>query len=253
MKFLASNELIEAALHTQLVRRCQRAYLHELRNGLQGIATGVDLLTRMLGGKVPSTVPIDKATDMVRRSIGNHERTMQSVFEQLILRDQPAKAFLIVTEVNNAISLLSNDAHANGVTLNTQLAAVEPSLAIVARQDQFRIVLMTLMIRAVDAMSGANAESEASANATGQLSIKIETSGSNVAVHLCSTPHNEALCGQVGIWDIATAAASTAENAWMAYGIQSLVHDNGGTLGYERKQDASQPTCSTILHFPIAT
>ena len=104
MKLAVPDELIEAALHVQLIQRCQRAYIHELRNGLQGVATGIDLLTRMLAGKLPSTVPVDKANDMVRRAIHNCEHTMQAVMDQIIPRGDPLTPFPVAAVIETAVS-----------------------------------------------------------------------------------------------------------------------------------------------------
>ena len=250
MKFAETDGLIEAALHMQMIQRCQRAYLHELRNGLQGISTGIDLLTRMLAGKMPSSVPVDKANDMVRRAVGNYEHTMQDVIEQIVPRDEPTAAFPLIATLNTAVSLLNNDALSHGVSLSvTSPTTSDEPIAIFARKDKFRLALMSLMIRSIDAMSSAQNKRDA-AETGGTLTIDVQVTDANVSVDIGSTPTDSALLDQAALWQLDIAAASGAANAWIAHGIQLLVKNNGGTVEYQKMDSALGPTLITRLSFP---
>jgi hypothetical protein len=111
------DAIVEAALQSYVTERCQRAYLHQLRNGLQGIYTGFDLLIRMLTGKIQTAIPTDKASDIVRRAIGSHEQSMELVLKQMVLQSDPPTAVAVDVMVREVIALLNNDAAAHGVTL----------------------------------------------------------------------------------------------------------------------------------------
>lgn len=253
MKFAETDEMLEAALHMQLIRRCQRAYLHELRNGLQGISTGIDLLTRMLSGKLPSSVPVDKASDMVRRAIHNYEHAMQAVIDQIIPRGDPLVPFPVAAVVETALSLLSNDAMANGITLNYGSHNPDKNaVAILARKDKFRLALMSLMIRSIDAMSNAQNTREAAASG-GTLTIAVQVTDAKISIDICSTPTDSTLLENANLWQLDAATESEAGDAWIAHGIQLLVKNNGGAIEYERIDSALGVTGITRLSFPAAT
>jgi signal transduction histidine kinase len=144
------NRILEHALQAQMASRCHRAYRHDLRNGLQGIYGGFDALSRLLRLPNTDTTRVERTTDLVRQAITGHEKSLDRVLHALSPLEQapePADASLLLQEL---LKFLTNDAAAKRVTLRN---AAQP-VTIHVRTDKLRLVLLSLMVDAIDAMPG---------------------------------------------------------------------------------------------------
>jgi len=145
----SNADLAEAALHARVMQRCQRSYAHELRNSLQGIYTGFDVLTRMLDGKTSARLPPDKAGAVVRKSIVNHEHSLEEIRKHLTLQNDEPESVRIDEMLNAVASFLNNDASSREI----QLDARSEALTVWARPSKVRLALLSLLTEGIDAMT----------------------------------------------------------------------------------------------------
>ena len=80
----ALNRVLELALHAMVSERCKSSYLHDLRNGLQGIYSCFNALTRLLKGSAPASISVEKKTDFARRAIVSHEKSLERILGDLV-------------------------------------------------------------------------------------------------------------------------------------------------------------------------
>ena len=104
--------ILEAALHACIAQRCERAYAHDLRNGLQSIYASVDVLTRMLAGKSAPTLSQDKVADMARKAINAYEQSLNHVAKRLIVQSDTPQAVNVDAALQELCAFLRNDATA---------------------------------------------------------------------------------------------------------------------------------------------
>ena len=124
-------------------------------------------------------------------------------------------------------------------------------MAILARKDKFRLALMTLMLRSIDAMSNAQYKDDASPGG-GTLSVAVRAMDATIAIDIAATPTNSALFENTHLWRLDAVDAPKADGAWVAHGIQLLVENNGGVIEYEQNDPALGATHITRLRFPAA-
>src|SRR5258706_8367474 len=103
------ESLLEAALHASLARRCERAYVHDLRNGLQSIYASVDVLTRMLGGKTSAILSPEKAAGMARKAIQVYEQSLNEVAKRLIVQSETPRSISVGAALRELCAFLGND------------------------------------------------------------------------------------------------------------------------------------------------
>ena len=76
--------LLEADLHVRGSSRCRRAYLHDLRDGLQAISGAVDLLARSSVASGDNRPLIDRASDLSRRAVTTYEQCVAGILDDLL-------------------------------------------------------------------------------------------------------------------------------------------------------------------------
>jgi len=85
------EELLNAAAHTLNNQRCQEAYLHELRGGLQALSTSLELLARSAQNGATAPATIERATSLAKRALTNPEHSMSELLAQLVdATEEPA-------------------------------------------------------------------------------------------------------------------------------------------------------------------
>jgi len=139
--------LIEDTLRGFLARRCRRAYLHDLRNGLQGIHGGVDALTR--AARKTTSVPLEQLTQFVQQAITNHERGLERVLDGFAPESAGPAAVVLNDLIFDVIKFVTNDAARNGARLKMNVAE---ALSVVVAAAKLRLILLGLLIDAIDAL-----------------------------------------------------------------------------------------------------
>jgi signal transduction histidine kinase len=230
--FLPAADIAEAALHALITQRCQRAYAHELRNSLQGIYTGFDVLTRMLDGKTSTKLPSDKAGAVVRKSIANHDQSLEQIRKHLTLQNDAPEAVRVDELLRSLTSFLNNDASSKQVRLDTRSEALVAN----ARPSKIRLVLLGLITDGIDAMTDG-----------GELVITTAVAAQNVVLELTMTraqlPWPES-------------AAEAGEGNWTVQTLHRLVQRDNGALeisGAGRMRRVRLSYCAATSPEPEAT
>lgn len=142
------DRTLEAALQLHVSRRCERAYVHELRNALQPLQSGIEVLLKMAGGKTSSVTP-ERVTTIVRKSMVAHEQALERTVVQLVLKDESREVVDLSVAVRETVQFLNNDATVRGLAL--RVGNVEP-LSVLARSGRIRLVLLGTTLRVIDSL-----------------------------------------------------------------------------------------------------
>lgn len=142
------STLLEHALRGYLSLRCKRAYAHEMRNGLQGIYGGVDALTRAARPDKPSVVPLERLTQFVQHAIGNHERGLEQVLNEVAGEEQPTTEVAVKPLLIDLLKFLTHDIARHGVHARLEVA---DELTVRAPPTLLRMMLLGLLTDAIDA------------------------------------------------------------------------------------------------------
>ena len=141
--------ILEPALHAAIASRCHRAYRHDLKNGLQGIYGGFDALHRLLQMPVRDLTKVERTNDFVRQAINGHEKSLERVLHGLSPLEQPPERIDVTVLLQELVKFLINDAAAQRVSIRGVESAVLP---VQVRPAKLRLVVLSLMIDAIDAM-----------------------------------------------------------------------------------------------------
>ncbi|MET0988152.1 MAG: hypothetical protein ABW034_22365 [Steroidobacteraceae bacterium] len=165
--------LLEQALHTQVLLRCRRALLHEIRNGLQPLHAGLEAINRVVA---MTPFPVDKAQrylQIVRQASAAQEIALERAIERVApenVNEQPLDLAALLREVTR---FLNSDAAVAGVRM--QLDA--PATAFVrGRPHHLRMIALCLTTDAID-----------HAGVDGQLAISIHPLESRVLLQFSDT------------------------------------------------------------------
>jgi hypothetical protein len=144
---LESSEVFEAAARATINERCGSAFLHDVRGSMQALFSAFELLgrsARMGGG---DTVRVEKACDLAKRAITNHEKATLQILELLTLQHDESMRLDLGIMVREAAHFLRNDAANKSITLKLE---VVPDLEIFAPRARLQTLLAGLFTAAID-------------------------------------------------------------------------------------------------------
>jgi signal transduction histidine kinase len=206
---------LEPALHALIATRCHRAYRHDLSNGLQGIYGGFEVLTRMLQLPARDPARVERTADLVRQAVTAHEKSLERILHGLAPLEQPAARIDVSMLLQELVRFLINDAAAHRVTLrgpqSTRVAAQ-------ARPNKLRLILLSLMVDAIDAMPNG-----------GLLQVSATESGSESLLELSDERRGESPADP---WAL-DLSAEPAQRGWTLYVVRQLVIGEGGNIHCE--------------------
>jgi signal transduction histidine kinase len=165
--------VLEQALHAQVLLRCRRALLHEIRNGLQPLHAGLEALNRVAG---MTPFPADKAQrylQLVRQASTAQELALDRAIERIAPEQVAQQAVDVAALLREVTRFLSSDAAVAGVRLQLD---VPPTVFVQARPDQLRLIALSLTLDAID-----------HAVPDGQLTISVHAMESSVLVQFSDT------------------------------------------------------------------
>lgn len=172
--FAIDDEILEQALHAQVLLRCRKALLHEIRNGLQPMHAGLEAISRVV---TMDPIPADKAqryVQLVRQASASQEVALERAIERIAPVERTEQAVDIAKLLREVTRFLNSDAAVAGVRM--QLDA--PAVAFVrARPDRLRLIALALTVDAIDR-----------AGMDGQLSITIHPIEDRVLLQFSDAP-----------------------------------------------------------------
>jgi len=179
------DTVLEAALHAHVMRRCERAYLHELRDGLQGVAVSVDAMSRVIAGKAPAALSGDKVVQIARRALQSHEQALEQVVRELAMSRDVVR--VDVSELLHQIAkLLRNDAAVREITINV---STDDQVPIDTVAGGLKLLLLSIVTHAIDTLQG------------GEIGVSVNRDDEVVAIRFALKPAAPMADSSFGITD----------------------------------------------------
>lgn len=147
MDDIDDERMQELALRNVVAHRCRRAYLHEIRGGIQPIASSFELLHRAANAAPFNQALAAKASEFFRRAVDTHERVVEETLGDIcgdVVQRAPVDLENFTAQ---ALRFLQNDAAARQVSL--QPAVTEPVVVQTSGPD-LRLLLFALLTHAID-------------------------------------------------------------------------------------------------------
>jgi signal transduction histidine kinase len=143
---LERPDVLAAAARANIHRRFAASYAHDVRGTMQALFSALELLGRSAqSGGNPAR--IEKACELARRAMSNHEKSTMDVLSSLAqesIEAEPTDLGALVVEVAH---FLRNDAAATGV----KLTAAPAEVFVTAPRAELRTLLVGLLAAAIDA------------------------------------------------------------------------------------------------------
>jgi hypothetical protein len=206
------DSILAFALRMFLAKRCERAYLHDFRNSMQGVYVGMDVIARLLSGKA-GAVSSDRALQIARRAIQSHEQTLAHTLQHLVGKQETPCAIDVGPVLQEIATFLNNDASVRGVSIRLT-ASTEVQLE--ARPENLRSVLLSVTTKAVDAMSDG-----------GEINVAAHSVGAVVTITFSLSPTSA--LSDISQWRFADDINPLSGN-WTLYATRRLVLDDGGEI-----------------------
>ena len=141
-------DLYTVAARASINERCAPAFLHDVRGTMQALFSAFELLGRSakMGGANP--LRVEKACDLARRAITQHEKSTLDVLQLLTLQRHAACLVDLSELATEVTHFLRNDAAAKNVSLVMNRTA---PVTISVERSKLQNLLVGLVTAAIDA------------------------------------------------------------------------------------------------------
>jgi hypothetical protein len=144
-----AGDVLDAAVQTLINERCHRAYVHDMRGGLQAIYSSLEVLARSAKNGTPNTVLIDNASSIAKRAMANHEQALVDIVNQVTGPDDVPTVVNLASLVKQAQQFLRNDALSKGIRLG--LSGGEDVL-VFSQRNKLRSLILGLLALGIDGL-----------------------------------------------------------------------------------------------------
>jgi signal transduction histidine kinase len=158
---LQAGDVLDAAVQTLINERCSRAYMHDMRGGLQAIYSSLELLARSAKQAAQNPALIDGAASIAKRAMANYEQSMIAIVNQVTGPCDAPAVLNLSTLVQQAQQFLRNDALGKQIALGL---SGRNDLLVFSEPNKLRSVILGLLALGIDASpTGAELHVELSA------------------------------------------------------------------------------------------
>jgi hypothetical protein len=211
---LSIDDALEAALHAHVMQRCERAFVHELRDGLQAVAVSIDAFARIYE-QGPSA--IERLTPIAKRALQTHNQAIERIVHQMVLHDDRMESVNIDASLRHLLVLLRNEAAKRDVNIVIESAAMNAAegLTVRVRPGKSLLAMLSIAIRLIDSQQGES------------LRIAAQAEGDTVKVKFVAVVSADSR------WDFATGSTVIAErfsDHWILHTVRRLITADNGTI-----------------------
>lgn len=144
-----AGDVLDAAVQTLINERCHRAYIHDMRGGLQAVYSSLEVLARSAKNGAPNTVLIETASSIAKRAMANHEQALVDIVNQVTGPDDVPTIVNLASLVKQAQQFLRNDALSKGIRLG--LSGCEDVL-VFSQRNKLRSLILGLLALGIDGL-----------------------------------------------------------------------------------------------------
>jgi signal transduction histidine kinase len=144
-----AGDVLDAAVQTLINDRCRRAYIHDMRGGLQAVYLSLEALARSAKHGAQNSALIDSASTIAKRAMANHEQTLVDIVNQVTGPDDAPATVNLAGLVKQTQQFLRNDALGKGITLGL---SGDEDVMVFSQRNKLRSLLLGLHTLAIDAL-----------------------------------------------------------------------------------------------------
>jgi len=154
------GDVLDAAVQMLINERCRRAYMHDMRGGLQAIYTSFEVLVRSAKHGAQNAALIDNASSIAKRAMAQHEQALVEIVNQVTGPEDTPAVVNLGSLVKQAQQFLRNDALSKDITLRL---SGEDEVLVFSKRNKLRSLILGLLALGIDELpTGAELQVELS-------------------------------------------------------------------------------------------
>lgn len=165
---LEEPDLTDSALQAQILQRCRRSIDHDLKNAVQALHSGLEVLSRTLQSPTNRRISPLECVPLLQQQLANLQSKLAALLDEVAPEAASPAAFDLVELLKDLMRFLN---HERAIT-QAQLQ-LPPQASVMVRRAVLRRVLLSCILNALDSM-----ESE------GSLQFAITQADSRVTLEL---------------------------------------------------------------------
>lgn len=238
MTIIEPPELFDVAARANINARCAHGLLHDLRGSMQALFSAVELLDRSARNN-GDRERVDRACDLARRAIHQHEKTVIGAVALLTQQPSDVGTFDLSSLLAEVAHFLHNEAAAKEISIALN---VEREVLVCAERSRLQTLLVGLLVAALDAIPTG-----------GTLPVNLSQCGDEVLIRMGSSAGYPSLAAHSGP-DVAEALAHLVagrldRNDLTLLFARSFLQAGGGRLEIDA---AEAPHGSLQIFYPLA-
>jgi hypothetical protein len=143
------DDVLDAAVLTLINERCRRAYIHDMRGGLQAIHSSFEALARSTKSGTHSPALIDSASSMAKRAMAHHEQALVDIVNQMTRLEVAAEVVDLGRLIQEAQQFLRNEGLSRGISLRS---SGQENVVVVAERNKLRSLILGLLAVGMDGL-----------------------------------------------------------------------------------------------------
>lgn len=226
----ADSTLEKYALDAMILARCRRPLGHEMKNSVQGLYSGIEILNKAIESAGKSRIGPADCVPLLRRQLEGLQEALQRILDEVAPQPGGPAAVDVVGIARDLVRFLMSDAAVAGVRFELD---VPQSAVAWARAAIVRRVLLGFLLDAIDAMRGG-----------GTLHVRIAGAATGVSIELRdsrSTPGAG--------FDSSSSEHARIDSALLRHAAASLLRDENGVCTIEA---ASESGCVVRITLPAS-
>lgn len=177
------------ALDAMILRRCRRPLGHEMKNAVQGLYSGTEILAKVIEPGSRSKVSPAECVALLRRQLDSLQQRLAHILDDIAPEESASEMLDVSALIHDVARFLMSDAAVANVKI--QLVEMPPQAMALASAARIRRLVLGFFLDAIDAMRGA-----------GTLSVRIRANPETTTIELLDTrgamtPEQTAVARQV--------------------------------------------------------
>jgi CheY-like chemotaxis protein len=181
---LEEPDLSDSALQAQILQRCRRSIDHDIKNAVQALHSGVEVLSRTLQSPANRKISPLECIPLLQHQLANLRAKLSSLLDEVAPEPAAPAAFDLVELLRDLLRFLNHEKAATQAQLQ-----LPPHAWVLARKSVLRRVLLGCLLDAIDSMDSAGSLQFVITQADSRVTLQFQVTDGAKAVLDASPAH----------------------------------------------------------------
>lgn len=166
---LEEPELSDSALQAQILQRCRRSIDHDIKNAVQALHSGLEVLFRTLQSPANRKISPLECVPLLRQQLANLQAKLAGLLDEVAPEPAAPAAFDLVELLKGLLSFLNHERAVTQARLQ-----LPPQAVVLARKAVVRRVLLGCILDALDSVESAGSLQFVMVQADSRVSLEFQ-------------------------------------------------------------------------------